>query len=359
MADFLASVVLLLAVCFTAKSQSNTGALPVNYTARVIVGSEQTCPPEEQQEIVRANIDQEINGLIRNTVLPTLDPSFCISSQDRPASSCQELFNCSPDLPSDYYWLTDANDPETAVQVYCDMDRVCGCSNASTAGGWARVAYLNMTDSTHQCPSPWVEITRTSDPRRTCGRADQTVSDCSVVTFTAHGLRYNRLCGRIVAYQLGITSGFQFSGVYNAIDRPFVAGVVLTYGTNPINHIWTFAAMLNKLDGDNFGCPCSDADNSFDYSQRIPPWVGENYFCDSGPDSVQSAGVFHADDPLWDGQGCGDINTCCEFNNPAYFCTQLPEATTDDIEMRLCQHSNPSNPPLTDIPIELIEIYIN
>ena len=355
MADFLASVVLLLAVCFTAESQSNTAALPVNYTATVIVGSEQTCPPEEQQEISRANIDQEINGLIRNTVLPALDPSFCISSQDRPASSCQEIFNCNPDLPSDYYWLTDSNDPETAVQVYCDMDRVCGCPD--TAGGWARVAYLNMTDSTHQCPSPWMEITRTSDPRRTCGRADQTVSDCSVVTFTTHGLRYSRLCGRIVAYHLGVARAFSSSTTYTTIDSPYVTGVVLTYGTNPIEHIWTFAASFNKRDNNNLGCPCTDTDNSFDFSLRIPPWVGENYFCDSGPDNTPSENRFYTDDPLWDGQGCGDINTCCEFNNPAYFCTQLPEATTDDIEVRLCQHQRTN--AVTDIPIELIEIYIN
>ena len=355
MASLLVSVVLLFAVYLTAESQANTATLPVNYTAKVIVGGEQTCPPEEQREIMRANIDQEINSLIRNTVLPTLDPSFCISSQDRPASSCQEIFNCSPDLPSDYYWLADSNDPEIAVQVYCDMDRVCGCPN--TAGGWARVAYLNMTDSTHQCPSPWIEITRTSDPRRTCGRADQTVSDCSVVTFSAHGLSYSRLCGRIVAYQLGVARAFDVANsLYTTIDSPYVSGVVLTYGTNPINHIWTFAASFNKRDNNNLGCPCTDTDNSYDFSQLIPPWVGNNYFCDSGVDDTPSASRFNAEDPLWDGQGCGDINTCCEFNNPAYFCTQLPEATTDDIEVRICQQQYS---PATDIPIELIEIYVN
>ncbi len=42
-------------------------------------------------------------------------------------------------------------------------------------------------------------------------------------------------------------------------------------------------------------------------------------------------------DPLWDGAGCGPLNTCCTFNNPPWFYKELPEPTTDDIEMRVCQ----------------------
>ena len=45
-------------------------------------------------------------------------------------------------------------------------------------------------------------------------------------------------------------------------------------------------------------------------------------------------------DPLWDGQGCGAAS-CCELSyppgvTPPWFCKQLPQATTDDIEVRLC-----------------------
>ena len=40
--------------------------------------------------------------------------------------------------------------------------------------------------------------------------------------------------------------------------------------------------------------------------------------------------------PLWDGEGCGPINACCQLNNPPWFCTPLPQPTTDDIELRLC-----------------------
>ena len=60
----------------------------------------------------------------------------------------------------------------------------------------------------------------------------------------------------------------------------------------------------------------------------------------------------HTDDPLWDGQGCGRTSTCCEFNNPPWFCKQLPQSTTNDIELRICGDEVASN------LIEHVEIYI-
>ena len=65
--------------------------------------------------------------------------------------------------------------------------------------------------------------------------------------------------------------------------------------------------------------------------------------------------VFYPNDPLWDGQGCG-TSTCCTFSNPPWFCKQLPQATTDDIEIRLCGTYYESVTQ-EDTPIELMEIY--
>ena len=89
--------------------------------------------------------------------LEVLNTIFCPGQvQENPASSCLEVSLCNPQLPSEYYWIACSNG--TAVQVYCDMTRECSCSSASI-GGWSRVAYLNMTDPTHQCPPAWREIT--------------------------------------------------------------------------------------------------------------------------------------------------------------------------------------------------------
>ena len=86
--------------------------------------------------------------------------------------------------------------------------------------------------------------------------------------------------------------------------------------------------------------------------------MGNDYFCESGnPDSFSS--VLYANDPLWDGQGCGSP-PCCELSSPPgvtapWFCKQLPQATADDIEVRICGNEPTSN---EDTPVELVELYI-
>ena len=117
-------------------SQSNNSSLPVSYSATIVEGGEQVCPPEEEQEMIRADIGQDIRNIIRNVIL-------CRGLvQDNPASSCLEVSQCNPQLPSGYYWIASSNGP-----VYCDMDRQCDCS--ASVGGWSHVAYLNMSDHSH------------------------------------------------------------------------------------------------------------------------------------------------------------------------------------------------------------------
>ena len=65
--------------------------------------------------------------------------------------------------------------------------------------------------------------------------------------------------------------------------------------------------------------------------------------------------LLYADDPLWDGQGCGPTSTCCTFNNPPWFCKQLPQSTNADLEVRLCSFNYAS---AENTPVELVEIYV-
>ena len=86
----------------------------------------------------------------------------------------------------------------------------------------------------------------------------------------------------------------------------------------------------------------------------IPPYVGSDYFCDTASENnVQY--IFYPNDPLWDGQGCGRLNTCCSFNNPPWFMKELPSPTRDNIEMRLCADQSRSD---EDITFESIELYV-
>lgn len=131
-------------------------------------------------------------------------------------------------------------------------------------------------------------------------------------------------------------------------------GLSLTHGpAGRRQHIWTFAGGLNE-DATRYAvelkCPC---DNS--KSTASPPYVGGNYFCESGAISDFPTRIILSNDPLWDGEGCHLSSTCCQFNNPPWFTTTLPAPTTDDMELRLC-HINPTMD--TDIPVELIELYV-
>ena len=60
------------------------------------------------------------------------------------------------------------------------------------------------------------------------------------------------------------------------------------------------------------------------------------------------------DDPLWDGEGCGQFNTCCSLNYPPWFMKEIAP-TTDNIEMRLCADQDRSD---EDVTFEAVEIYV-
>ena len=225
-----------------------------------------------------------------------------------------------------------------------------------------RVVDLDMTDSNQSCPDGFRLVSRTAPPLRTCGRPGP--AGCESTTFPTHGIEYSRVCGRVIAYQDRTPDGFfpYATGRVTDIDDHYVAGVSLTHGQSPRQHIWTFAATPDELqaysdsngNASTFSCPCIRPDRVFD--AELPPFVGQDYFCDSGNPNYGLRFDFFPDDPLWDGEGCGYVSTCCEFNNPPWFCKQLPQPTTDDIELRLCEDQGIND---EDTPIEMVEIYVN
>ena len=154
--------------------------------------------------------------------------------------------------PSGYYWLID-DFYYFFGRVYCDMSLSCG----GVTGGWMRVAELNMTDTSQQCPRGLVE--RNESGIRQCRIGE---NGCfSVYHFTA-GVSHSRVCGRIKSYQVGSTNAYHdfYHGLATNIDSNYVNGVSLTHGTSPRQHIWTFAAALDKNDnltaGRSSHCPC-------------------------------------------------------------------------------------------------------
>ena len=257
-----------------------------------------------------------------------------------PAPSCKHL----PDNSSSgNYWIQNTGTGYASLE-YCDMTRRC----CNSSGGWMRVAHLNMTDPTHHCPRGFRYI---DSPKRTCGKPG---SGCYSTTYSVDGISYSRVCGKIKAYQ--VYSPDAFSPYYHnravTIDGLYVDGISLTHGQNPRKHIWTFANALDETRRDYNTCPCTKT--SPQYTGLVPPFIGEDYFCDTGS-RYQYQNQFYSEDPLWDGAGCGGTSTCCQFNNPPWFCKQLPQPTTDDIELRLCSSDGPND---EDTAIEQLELYV-
>ena len=243
-------------------------------------------------------------------------------------SSCSSLPSY---CPSSYYWVVHVG------HVYCDMTLSCG----NITGGWTRVAELNMTDTSQQCLYPLVE--RTASGIRQCGiRGNQ----CHSVNYNYAKVLHSRVCGRITAYQVGITNAFRdfYHGLATTIDSDYVTGVSLTHGTSPRQHIWTFAAALDKagnVTSRSSHCPCQFEEDP----PMPPPFVGEDYFCDAGNEEFMTGEVGLQTDPLWDGTDC----LCCD--NPPWFYKQLPQPTTDRIEMRVCKKEDDENIGITEVEI--------
>lgn len=220
-----------------------------------------------------------------------------------------------------------------------DITNSYTCGNT---GGWRRVVYLDMTDSSSTCPTGW---NMTEYSKRTCGRASTGSHTCDSVTFPVSGGEYSRVCGRIKAYQWGLTEAFRHGNLTN--------GVTVVHG-NPPEHVWSFAA--GQSEGNptsNSICPCDAS-----YDKSASPFVGEDYFCESGvnePWDPKRHFTLHSHDTLWDGADCLPSSTCCSLHNPPYFVKQLHTSTTNDIEARICLQLQSHR---ANIAVELLELYV-
>ena len=245
--------------------------------------------------------------------------------------SCADL---PPSCPSGYYWVRVSNG--SVVRVYCDMTLSCG----NITGGWMRVAELNMTDTSQQCPGNLVERKDSESGIRQCRSPGNT---CYSMEYCTADVSYLNVCGRITAYQVGSTNAFHNYYEHQStttINSTYVDGVSLTYGI-PREHIWTFAAALDRGNGNQNThslCPCQS-------NMTPPPFVGEDYFCDAGDEEFMTGETGLQTDSLWDETDC----LCCD--NPPWFYKQLPHPTTDDIEMRVCKNENDENIAITEFKI--------
>ena len=219
-------------------------------------------------------------------------------------------------------------------------------TNCGGEGGWTRVASVNMSQSGTICPQGLTQ--RFLSGSSYCGRS--IYAGCQSTYFSTHGLSYSRVCGRLRGYQYGEPDAFN-SYQYTSPDSNYVDGASITYGSNPRKHVWTYAVGARTSTLTQYDCPCNSGS-----SRQAPPFVGSDYYCESG--LVANMRIIKVyDDPLWDGQQCTRLEgPCCTHPNMPWFNKTLSETTTEDIELRLCGDDSPTADE--DEPLELIELYI-
>ena len=255
-------------------------------------------------------------------------------------TSCKEVKERQPLSPSGVYLLSNFS---TIYITYCNMDELC-----SSEGGWTRLAYLDMSDATQNCSSGFRLYQ--SGGVRACGRPVTNSGSCASVQFPSNGISYSQICGRVTGYQY--SSGDAFHGPSD-LNSYYVDGVSITRGS-PRQHVWTLANGLTDSSEGNryYMCPCVSGS-----TQTVPSFVGNHYFCESGNNASTWSDILYTSDPLWDGQGCGDVEAaCCSATGIPWFHRDYGSTTTTDyIELRVCGSEGTSN---DDSPIGFYEIYV-
>ena len=242
-----------------------------------------------------------------------------------PGKSCSDIYQKNPNSHgiSDQYIVKIG---EILHFVYCDMNLECGGEK-----GWMRIADINAADG-DSCPSGWRKIT---SPTIAC-RAPNNNAGCHSAYFSTYNVPYNRVCGMVVGYQKGSTDGFQASIRKNSINRPYLDGVSITYGTSR-KHLWSYAAGYNEyLDRSQaVTCPCTSYGGT-----PAPSFVRHNYYCESGAVFGEvNQGTYFTSDPLWDGKGCTSSNSCCSQPNLPWFYRHILVTINEDVEARICYNS--------------------
>ena len=191
-----------------------------------------------------------------------------------------------------------------AYSTYCNMGTLC-----SSGGGWTKLAYLDMSDATQNCPSGFRLYQ--SGGVRACGRPVTNSGSCVSVQFPSNGISYSQICGRVTGYQYGSTDAVSES--VNNINSHYLDGVSITHGS-PHQHVWTqYAGVSSEYNDYGNACPCAGGTSPQSF-------VGNNYFCESGTSNRYNFNGLFTSDPLWDGQGCSGLEIpCCNAAGLPWF----------------------------------------
>ena len=210
-----------------------------------------------------------------------------------------------------------------------------------------RVAHLNMTDTSSQCPVGF--RVETANNTRFCIR-NTSSAGCGSMLFEPFGLTYSQVCGYVRGYSFETVDAFADShrGSCNPpLSGNYVDGVSISYGNPPAHHLWTYAAGVAEQHY-YYSCPCTSG-------SRAPPYVGSDYYCEAGALNNPPS-PWHTSDPLWDGMQCGGVEgPCCDHPGLPWFNKNTSTPTTVTINVRICLDEDTSN---ENLGVERLEVFV-
>lgn len=341
----LGDLLVLLLLVARALSQCEEGRLcPASFSIRSDIDLAENCDGPGVASIrdaIRSDVTSLINAEVKAELNDILQAKYLGQNERYPARSCREILDAYPDTESGNFWLRNTNG--RVFQAYCNMDIGCGPDNNIT--GWMRVANLDLTDPTQQCPQGNFRlVTGTS---RYCIRSNFGFG-CDSSLFTVNQIPYTQVCGRATGIQIGTVDGFLDQNPMRSIETVYIDGISLTYGSNPRNHIWSFAASTSEV---FTTCPCSNGSTNLS-----PAFVGLDYFCEASATTSTVGNAVFPNDPLWDGELCRSKETpCCTGDfTPPWFYRRLENSETADIEMRLCIDQGGDE----DVGLQALQLYV-
>ena len=229
------------------------------------------------------------------------------------------------------------------------IDTISGGYTVCGTTGWTRVAYLDMSDPSQNCPTEFRLVS--ANGVRSCGRKVSSNPSCNSKVFSTNDMTYFEVCGRALGYQYGSTdaNGSNQDG-HNDIDSYYLDGISITHGT-PRQHIWTYMVGYSEVRSVDSDCPCNVGNNV-----GVQSFIGNDYYCESAnPNSYSSLKLF-TEDTIWDGKGCHNNEApCCKHPNLPWFYKAFDTATDDDIEIRICGDESTSN---EETPVSLYEVFV-
>ena len=215
-----------------------------------------------------------------------------------------------------------------------------------------------IKNESHKCPEPFrkgyrffeKQTTTMGKPTTTIGKSaiimgksnemgkqyycEGTMNDgCTTARFSLDGARYSEICAKIGGYQYGLPTAFK---PYGETDYdPFMEGVYFSYGKDT-KYLWGYAVGSYKhyhsedrknIVKDTLSDLCPDVQPT--YNGKVPPFVGDYYYCDSGAYKAKTndSSRFFYEHRLFEGKRCEHPNYTCMRSGQPWFCLSTSTIT--------------------------------